>query len=73
MIRGVLRCRSPRYGSYQSHQSVQNRALPQDWLSGIEADAAKSAEVGEPWLSRFDPNDLALLLLCIGFSEVVSP
>jgi methyltransferase (TIGR00027 family) len=50
--------------------------LPQDSLSGIEADAvataaAKSAEVGEPWLSRFDPSDLALLLRRIGFSEVV--
>jgi methyltransferase (TIGR00027 family) len=55
---------------------VLSFVLPQDSLSGIEADAvataaAKSAEVGEPWLSRFDPSDLALLLRRIGFSEVV--
>jgi methyltransferase (TIGR00027 family) len=50
--------------------------LPQDALSGIEADAvataaAKSAEVGEPWLSRFDPSEFALQLRRMGFSEVI--
>jgi methyltransferase (TIGR00027 family) len=50
--------------------------LPQDALSGIEADAvataaAKSAEVGEPWLSRFEPSEFALQLRRMGFSEVV--
>jgi methyltransferase (TIGR00027 family) len=50
--------------------------LPQDELAGIEADAvataaAKSAEVGEPWLSRFYPLDLASQLHRLGFSEVV--
>jgi O-methyltransferase involved in polyketide biosynthesis len=50
--------------------------LRQDSLSAIEADAvataaAKSAEVGEPWLSRFDPADLAARLRQIGFCEVV--
>jgi O-methyltransferase involved in polyketide biosynthesis len=50
--------------------------LPQDALSGIEADAvataaAKSAEVGEPWLSRFDPSELASQFRRKGFSEVV--
>ena len=49
--------------------------LPPESLSGIEADAvataaAKSAEVGEPWLSRFDPSGLASLLRRFGFSEV---
>ena len=50
--------------------------LPQDALDGIEAHAvatasAKAAEVGEPWLSRFQPADLASQLLRMGFSEVV--
>jgi methyltransferase (TIGR00027 family) len=49
--------------------------LPQEALSGIEADAVltattRSAEVGEPWLSRFRPADLAWRLLRMGFSEV---
>jgi len=51
--------------------------LPQQALSGIEADAAataaaKSAEVGEPWLSRWDPADIAALLRRMGFSEISS-
>ena len=50
--------------------------LPQHALSGIEADAvataaAKSAEVGEPWLSRLHPSDIATHLRQIGFSEVI--
>jgi O-methyltransferase involved in polyketide biosynthesis len=50
--------------------------LPQEALSGIEtyamATAAKKAlEVGEPWLSRYLPTDLILLLRSMGFSEVV--
>lgn len=50
--------------------------LPQDELSGIEADAVataakKSAEVGEPWLSRFYPADLVSRLRRMGFTEVV--
>lgn len=49
--------------------------LPQEALSGIEADAVltaatRSAEVGEPWLSRFRPDYLASQLLRMGFSEV---
>jgi O-methyltransferase involved in polyketide biosynthesis len=49
--------------------------LPQDALSWIEADAvalaaAKSEEVGEPWLSRFQPADLVLQLRRSGFSDV---
>jgi methyltransferase (TIGR00027 family) len=50
--------------------------LPQEELSGIEADAlataaAKSAEVGEPWISRFHPAGLTSLLRRMGFAEVV--
>ena len=50
--------------------------LPQEALSGIEADAvataaAKSAEVGEPWLSRFYPSEVASQLRRMGFSEVI--
>ena len=50
--------------------------LPQKDLSGIEGDAvataaARAAEVGEPWLSRFDPADLASRLDGMGFSSVV--
>lgn len=33
--------------------------------------ALKSAEVGEPWLSRFYPEELASQLHCMGFSEVL--
>lgn len=49
--------------------------LPQDELSGVEADAVatavrKSAEVGEPWLSRFRPAELMERLRRMGFSEV---
>jgi methyltransferase (TIGR00027 family) len=50
--------------------------LPQEQLSGIEADAvataaAKSAEVGEPWISRFRPDDLSFQLCNIGFTDVI--
>ena len=50
--------------------------LPQEALSGIEADAVataaeKSAEVGEPWLSRYRSADLVSLLRRMGFSDVV--
>lgn len=49
--------------------------LPQNELSGTEADAVatavgKSAEVGEPWLSRFRPAELIARLRSMGFSEV---
>ncbi|HYL33978.1 MAG TPA: SAM-dependent methyltransferase [Stellaceae bacterium] len=50
--------------------------LPQEELSGVEADAVatavqKSAEVGEPWLSRFRPPELIARLRRMGFSEVI--
>jgi O-methyltransferase involved in polyketide biosynthesis len=49
--------------------------LPQEELSGIEADAVataamKSAEVGEPWVSRFQPASLISRLRRMGFAEV---
>jgi hypothetical protein len=54
---------------------VLSFTLPQEALSGIEADAVataarKAAEVGEPWLSRFHSADLDLRLRRMGFSEV---
>jgi methyltransferase (TIGR00027 family) len=60
----------------RASEVVLSFILPQDALAGIEADAvataaAKSAEVGEPWLSRFHPADLASQLYRMGFSEVV--
>jgi O-methyltransferase involved in polyketide biosynthesis len=62
--------------SPRGSEIVVSFILPQDALSGIEADAvataaAKSAEVGEPWLSRFDPAEFASRLRGMGFSEVV--
>ncbi|HEV3061726.1 MAG TPA: SAM-dependent methyltransferase [Vicinamibacterales bacterium] len=55
---------------------VLSFVLPQEMLSGIEADAmataaARAAEVGEPWLSRLHPADVAAQLDRMGFSEVV--
>ena len=60
----------------RTSEIVLSFILPQEALSGIEADAVttaatKSAEVGEPWLSRFHPADLASQLRQMGFSEVV--
>ena len=60
----------------RNSEIVLSFILPQDELSGIEADAvataaAKSAEVGEPWLSRFYPADLVSQLQRLGFTEVV--
>jgi O-methyltransferase involved in polyketide biosynthesis len=51
--------------------------LPQEALSGIEADAvaiaaAKSAEVGEPWLSSLHPTDIAAQQRRMGFSKVIN-
>ncbi|HKW87894.1 MAG TPA: class I SAM-dependent methyltransferase [Candidatus Acidoferrales bacterium] len=60
----------------RTSEIVLSFITPQAALSGLEADAvataaAKSAEVGEPWLSRFDPADLASQLRRMGFSQVV--
>ena len=50
--------------------------LPQDKVSGVEAEALAMAEqraagAGEPWLTRIDPGDLAAKLRRMGFSRVV--
>lgn len=55
---------------------VLSFVLPQSALSGLEADAmmtaaARSAEAGEPWISRFHPGEIELLLRRMGFSKVV--
>ena len=49
--------------------------LPQSEVPGVEADAvataaAKAAEAGEPWVSRFRPEDIAAFLHRLGFSTV---
>lgn len=60
----------------RSSEIVFSFLLPQDALSGIEAGAMalaaqKSAEAGEPWLSRFLPAELEENLRAMGFSQVV--
>jgi methyltransferase (TIGR00027 family) len=50
--------------------------LPQEALSGIEAEAVaiaaqRTAAVGEPWLSRVRADELALKLRGMGFSEII--
>lgn len=50
--------------------------LPQDALTGVEADAvaiaaAKSAGAGEPWLSRFEPDELISVLQRLGFARII--
>ena len=55
---------------------VLSFVLPQAALSGLEADAmmtaaARSAEAGEPWISRFHPGEIELLLRRGGFSKVI--
>jgi O-methyltransferase involved in polyketide biosynthesis len=50
--------------------------LPQQAMSGIEAEASamaaqRSAEVGEPWLTRIRPHELSEKLRAIGFSQVI--
>jgi methyltransferase (TIGR00027 family) len=60
----------------RASEIVLSFVVPQEALNGIEADAvatgaARSAEVGEPWLSRFHPHNLASKLHRMGFSQVV--
>lgn len=50
--------------------------LPQEAVSGIEADAMalaarRAAEAGEPWLSRFRADELEAKLRSMGFSRVI--
>jgi methyltransferase (TIGR00027 family) len=60
----------------RASEIVFSFSLPQNALSGIEADAvaiaaAKSGEAGEPWISRFYPADLIARLRRMGFAEVI--
>jgi methyltransferase (TIGR00027 family) len=55
---------------------VFNFVLPADALSGLEAEAMvlaaqRSAETGEPWLTKFLPDNLTTLLRAMGFCDVV--
>jgi hypothetical protein len=48
--------------------------LPQDAVSGVEADglviaAQRAAEVGEPWLTRLRADELRAKLQRMGFRE----
>ena len=50
--------------------------LPQKEISGTEAEAMmiaarRAAEVGEPWVARFRPAELAAKLRLMGFSQIV--
>lgn len=50
--------------------------LPQDAVTGTEADALaaaaqRTAAIGEPWLTRLQPGDLAARLRALGFSRVI--
>lgn len=50
--------------------------LPPEAVPGVEAEALltaarKAAEIGEPWLSTFRPDDLNAHLRAMGFSNVV--
>jgi methyltransferase (TIGR00027 family) len=59
-----------------SSEIVFSLILPQDAVSGEEAEALavaaqRSAEAGEPWLTRFDPSALAARLRSLGFSRII--
>lgn len=59
----------------RSSEIVLSFIVPLETLSGAEAEALalaarKSAEVGEPWLTTFRPDDLRSLLRDLGFSDV---
>ena len=50
--------------------------IPQRELSGIEAEAValaaqRAAEIGEPWLTRLNAQELAAKLRAMGFSQVI--
>jgi hypothetical protein len=49
--------------------------LPQEAVSGVEADALelsaqRAAEVGEPWLTRLYSDELRAMLRSMGFSRI---
>src|SRR5215813_7763737 len=59
-----------------SSEIVFSFILPLESLSGLEAEALamaanKGAEIGEPWLSTFRPDDLEAQLRAMGFSDVI--
>jgi O-methyltransferase involved in polyketide biosynthesis len=45
-------------------------AYPPERRAGYEAMIARAADVGEPWLSFFDPDELANLLTQLGFDDI---
>jgi len=59
-----------------SSEIVFSFILPQTEIAGLEAQALliaaqRSAEVGEPWLTRFRADELAMRLRSMGFSRIV--
>jgi len=60
----------------RASEIVFSFSLPQDALSGAEAEAValaarRAAEVGEPWLTRLHVAELAFKLGAMGFSRIV--
>jgi methyltransferase (TIGR00027 family) len=60
----------------RSSEIVLSFILPLESLSGLEAEALamaanKGAEIGEPWLSTFRPDDFEEQLRAMGFSDVI--
>lgn len=58
-----------------SSEIVFSFVVPQEALSGIEADLAalaaqRAAEVGEPWLTRLSPDQFAAKLRALGFTQI---
>ncbi len=58
-----------------SSEIVFSFILPQEEVSGVEAEALmiaarRAGQVGEPWLSRFRADELALKLRSMGFSQI---
>jgi methyltransferase (TIGR00027 family) len=59
-----------------SSEIVFSFILPDEALSGLEADALviaaqRAADVGEPWITRLHPDELATRLRSIGFSHTI--
>jgi methyltransferase (TIGR00027 family) len=59
----------------RASEIVFSFSLPQETLSGAEAEAValaaqRSAQVGEPWLTRFHVAELAFKLGAMGFSRI---
>jgi len=59
-----------------SSEIVFSFILPQKEVSGVEAEALalaaqRAGEVGEPWLSRLSPDELAAKLRSMGFSRII--